>query len=129
MKRPNSETSTHTALGKRDTRKGEQLRAVAFAGRIGTRDQVERLIRCHNEKPTEINLNKKPLVLLAWFGGTIKAFIDEKKNSISWLLDRYPELEPHKEVKEWYKDKRPNALAERLVLVLQRLIREGDHGS
>lgn len=107
----------------RDRRELEEAKLlVAFTGRTGTRTQVESLLAEHQRG--DIDLNKKKLVLLGWFGGSIKSLIDERQPTIQWLLNSYKELEPDQEIPDWHQDDMPRLLAERLVRTLQRLLLE-----
>jgi hypothetical protein len=99
---------------------------VTACGRTGTRDQIEQVLRYHDAR--EINLEAKPFVMLGWFGGSVKEFVDENRHKIGWLLEKYPELEPADEVPGWFEGDNPQKLARRLVRTIQRLLRAGAGG-
>ncbi len=95
---------------------------IAFTGETGTREQLERLIKYHTQKQYGIDFNRRPLILLSWFGGSTKEFVNENLEELDWLLNKYPELEPIKEMKDWYHGDNPQKLAQRLVHTLQKFL-------
>ncbi len=97
---------------------------IALTGQTGTREQIERLIQYHNQKQYGIDLNRRPLIVLSWLGGSTKEFINENLVELNWLLDKYPELEPKKEIKDWHQGDNPQKLARRLVHELQKFLAE-----
>jgi len=99
---------------------------VAFTGRTGTRSQIEGLLADH--KRGRVDLRQKKLILLGWFGGSIKSVIDERRAEIQWLLDLYPTLVPDQYDPAWHEGDRPERLAETLVNTLGELLRETAEG-
>lgn len=77
---------------------------LAFAGRTGTKTQVELLLNYHKNKKYGIDLEKKNFILLGWFGGSIKEFINENKEELITFLSKYSELEPEKEIHNWHEN-------------------------
>jgi len=96
---------------------------VALAGRSGTREQVERLLVEHKRKGSTLDLRTRPLILLAWFGGTISELITERHEELSWLLRRYDTLEPDREFDDWFHEDRTRMLASKIVTGVHELIR------
>lgn len=97
---------------------------LAFTGRTGTRRIIEELIRYHNQELHDINLKSKPLILLGWFGGSVKEHIDENLNTLDWLLSNYSELDPVAEISKWYEGDQPTKLAQKLAKTIRRLLLE-----
>lgn len=95
---------------------------IAFTGGTGTLGIVNSLIVWHSDMvQMKIDLNKKPLILLGWFGGSVKEFIDKNRDRIDWLLQKYPELKPAEEIPNWYDGDMPEKLAKQLMESVQRL--------
>lgn len=99
---------------------------VALSGRTGTKSQIETLISYHQNRQHEIDLNQKPLIMLAWFGGSVREIIEERGSDLDWILSRYPELEPEKEIMGWEKGENPKKLAQKLIKTIIRLLSELD---
>lgn len=95
---------------------------LASGGRTGTRSTLEQLLDYHNRRIHGVDLIRKPTILLAWFGGGTKEFLDDNRREVAGILDSYPELDPCSHVEGWYIGDMPKALAHRLVVVIQRLI-------
>jgi hypothetical protein len=95
---------------------------VAFTGGAGTLGIVQSLIQYHNDGQQDIDLNKKPLILLGWFGGAVRKYINDNRRGIAWLLQKYPELNPAEEIEDWYEGEIPIRLAEQLAGTIKRLI-------
>ncbi len=97
---------------------------VAFTGRTGTRREIEKLLQLHNERHPGINLEQKPLIVLGWFGGSAKEFVDENRGNIEWIFRKYPELNPAEKIDGWDKGDTPIILARKLVNTIHRLLNE-----
>ena len=95
---------------------------VAFTGRTGTREQVERLLAAHEQKDYDIDLKRRPLILLSWFGGTVAALVRQRGTKLDWLLQTYKDLEPRREFDSWWSEKRIPELANKLVTGVHRVL-------
>ena len=93
---------------------------LAITGGTATLEQLKKIIEYHKSKKYDLAKNK--LIILGWFGGAAKEFIDKFENEISWILDFYPELEPKKEIANWENGDKSIKLAEKLVLTIQALL-------
>lgn len=97
---------------------------IAFTGRTGTRREIERVLQFHSQHKSGFDLDQKPLILLGWFGGSVKEFIDENRSRIEWILQKYTELKPIGEIPNWYEDGQPAELARTLMNTVRRLVEE-----
>ena len=97
---------------------------VAFTGRSGIRGQIERLLQYHRSREQGIDLDRRPLILLAWFGGSVADLIAKKGAELDWLLQRYPFLDPWTVVPDWHHEDKSRDLAKRLVSGIQRVLEE-----
>lgn len=95
---------------------------IALAGRTGTRSNIEQIIEFHIQKKHNIDLEQKPLILLAWVGGSIKEYLDENKEKVLFLIQKYPELNPTEMIPDWYKGDKPTLLARRIVSYFQKIL-------
>ena len=95
---------------------------VALAGRTGTREQLQRVFRYHEDPDHWVDLRTKPLILLGWFGGSVHRYIDENRREVQWLLDQYSELCPAEEVAGWDTGTTVDDLAQRLVETFQQIL-------
>ncbi len=95
---------------------------VAFLGRTGTREQVERLLSYHENGNHELDLRERPLILLAWFGGSIADLLGARRDDLRWLLNTYNYLNPEVEFNDWTDEERAKRLARELVTGVQRVL-------
>ena len=95
---------------------------VALTGRTGTREQLERLIKYNALHSHKINLNQKPIILLAWFGGSVSEFINDHYAELGNYLKLYEELNPTVELPDWDIDDNSEKLARQLINTIQRLL-------
>jgi hypothetical protein len=99
---------------------------VVFTGRTGTRLEIEKILRFHKEHKRGVDLEHKPLILLGWFGGSVKAFMQDPKNQkqVQWVMRQYSELVPNpsEEVPEWWIESMPKKLAKSAFDVIHTLI-------
>lgn len=95
---------------------------VIFSGRTGTHNQLVQLLKYNSQQKHGVNFHEKPLIILGWFGGSIKKYIDENNSKISWIMDAYRELDPEIEIFDWEKENNPKMLAQRLMRSIERLL-------
>ncbi len=97
---------------------------LAMAGRTGTRDQLDKLLKCHEMKEYGVDFDNKPfLIVLSWFGGTVKEFIFENKEKLVKYLSQYSELQPFEEIQSW-EERELDKRARDLTKTISRIIHE-----
>jgi hypothetical protein len=95
---------------------------LALGGRTGTRSTLEQLLDHHQRGVNGVDLIRTPTILLGWFGGGTKEFIDDNREAISGILENYSELCPCDLVTDWHLGDTPKNLARRLIVGIQRLM-------
>jgi len=86
------------------------------------------LLNYHRQKKYGIDFEATPLILLAWFGGSMKDFILENQTELAPHMAKYPELMPDKELIGWENNKellanQARKLTETLVRLVSRKVK------
>lgn len=93
---------------------------VAFTGNKGLREQIERLLKYHKEGSHHVNLNRKPLIILGWFGGSAMDILQESLYGIDDLVKIYSDLNPLK--RQDLTKENAELLASHLVAKIRKLL-------
>tara|TARA_R110002020_G_scaffold61545_5_gene165517 strand:+ start:446 stop:1546 length:1101 start_codon:yes stop_codon:yes gene_type:complete len=91
----------------------DQSDAILFlAGQTGTLKQLRTLLENYPDR-----INGKPLILLSWFGGSVKNYVKLYEEPMSNYFERYGHFEPdpRKEVENWWREDKVVELARILV--------------
>lgn len=96
---------------------------ISLGGRIGTRSGLEQLLDYHRGGTNDVNLIRTPTILLGWFGGSTKEFIDAKQTDLTAILQGYQDLKPCAQLDGWDFGDTPRHLARVLAAAVRRLLR------
>ena len=67
---------------------------VSIGGRTGTRSTLELLFNYHHRGLNGVDLVRTPMLLIGWFGGGTKEFIDNNRKQLSSIMTAIPSSTP-----------------------------------